>query len=70
MEVPRPEIKCELQLAAMPDPLTHSTGSGIEPAPPAVTEAAIVRFLTHCTTAGTPEYSTYESGSQVLVFGC
>ena len=36
--------------AAMPDPLTHCTGPGIEP----VTRAAAVGLLTHYATAGTP----------------
>lgn len=39
--------------AAMPDPLTHWTS--------AVTQAAIVRVLTHYTTAGTPKIIIFDS---------
>ena len=47
MEVPGPEIAA----MATPDPLTHCYSLGIKPT---ATWAAEVRFLTHCTTVGTP----------------
>ena len=39
----------------MQDHVTHCAGPGVEPScTSAVTQAAAVRFLTHCTTVGTP----------------
>ena len=39
---------------ATPDHLTHWARPGIEPMPSTGTWATTARFLTHCTTAGTP----------------
>ena len=61
MEVPRPGIRSEPQLQPEPqvwqhqillDPLTHCAGN--QPCASAVTQAATVRFLTHCTAVGIP----------------
>ena len=65
MEVPGPGIESKLQLqlaaAAVQDPLTSYARLGIETNTStmirvtAVTAAAAVKFLTHCTTVGTPQ---------------
>ena len=54
VEIPRPgtESKPQLQLQQPLDPFTRCAPLGIEPS--AGTRAAAVRFLTHCTTVGTP----------------
>ena len=41
---------------AMPDPLTRCTVTSDQTHTSSVAQAAAVRFLTHCTTAGTPQW--------------
>ena len=57
MEVPRPGIESEPHLqpapVATPDPLTPVCQAGDRTHASAVTQAAAVEFLTHCTTART-----------------
>ena len=57
MDVPRPRTESEPQLLATLELLTHCIGPGFKHMTPtaAVTPTAAIRFLTHCTTAGTPE---------------
>ena len=47
------ESEPQLQPAAMQDPLTYCASTGIEPTPLKLTQAAAVRFLTHCATVET-----------------
>ena len=54
----RPAAATHTAAVATPDPLTHSTPLRLEPEPPQ--QPKLLGFLTHCTTAGTPQISFFD----------
>ena len=49
---------------AKPDPLTCHTGAGDQADTSIATPAALVKFLTHCTIAGTPRLWKFSGGKK------